>query len=132
MFYIGVITVIIIILLAVFPKVNVIGDSMYPTYKNGESVRAIRIAYFFPLVVGAVYVFRSPSGDIVIKRLDHLKWDDPTMCYFVGDNSSVSYDSRNYGYVYRYHIIGMVLFSRKKGEVKNEQRKGCLAYQSEQ
>ena len=97
MFYIGVITVIIIILLAVFPKVNVIGDSMYPTYKNGASVRAVRIAYFFPLVVWAVYVFRSPSGDIVIKLLDHLKWDDPTMCYFLGGNSSVSYDSRNYG-----------------------------------
>ena len=90
---------------AFFPTINIIGDSMYPTYKDGEKVKAFRVAFFMPLEVGKVYVYHAPDGNIVVKR---LIWVNKESCYFMGDNRRVSYDSRQYGTVKRSQIIARV------------------------
>lgn len=106
-----------VFLFAWFPKVQIIGDSMLPTYREGEEIRARRILRVDPLKVNDVYVFKEPvCGRPVIKRLSAVCQDEDgnTLCYFEGDNSSVSFDSRNYGWVSRKRIIAKALFSRDK------------------
>lgn len=55
---------------------------------------------------GDVVVFYTPSGDLAIKRCI-----DAAEGNFIaaGDNSSLSYDSRNYGPVPSDNIVGKVL-----------------------
>ena len=90
----------------VFPFIRVVGDSMFPTYIDGQLLPSMRVARFVPLYDGRVYVFRSPDGKTVIKR---LAYHDKRKCYFLGDNATVSYDSRAYGYVDRRNIVAVVL-----------------------
>ena len=90
----------------VFPFIRVVGDSMFPTYHDGQFLPSMRVARFVALHDGRVYVFRSPDGKTVIKR---LAYHDKRKCYFLGDNATVSYDSRAYGYVDRKNIVAVVL-----------------------
>ena len=90
----------------VFPFVRVIGDSMFPAYRDGQLLPSMRIPRFVPLHDGRVYVFRSPYGKTVIKR---LAYHDKRNCYFLGDNATVSHDSRAYGYVDRRDVIALIL-----------------------
>ena len=89
-----------------FPFIRVVGDSMFPTYHDGQLLPSMRVTRFVPLYDGRVYVFRSPYGKTVIKR---LAYHDKSKCYFLGDNATVSYDSRAYGYVDRKNIVAVVL-----------------------
>ena len=93
-------------LFCAFPLIEVVGDSMFPTYHDGQLLPSMRVARFVPLCDGRVYVFRSPDGKTVIKR---LAYHDKRKCYFLGDNATVSYDSRAYGYVDRRNIVAVVL-----------------------
>ena len=93
-------------LFCAFPLIRVVGDSMFPTYHDGQLLPSMRVARFVPLCDGRVYVFRSPNGKTVIKR---LAYHDKRKCYFLGDNATVSYDSRAYGYVDRKNIVAIVL-----------------------
>ena len=90
----------------VFPFIRVVGDSMFPTYHDGQFLPSMRVTRFVPLHDGRVYVFRSPYGETVIKR---LAYHDKRKCYFLGDNAIVSHDSRAYGYVDRKNIVAVVL-----------------------
>lgn len=107
--------IVLFILLVVFnvgyfykhPLIKVVGDSMYPTFKNGEYLHARRIKSNEDLVRNHVYVFTSPTGEIVIKR---LKFITQHGLYFIGDNTSCSYDSRSYGYVPRETVIAEVIY----------------------
>ena len=98
--------VILTALFYVFPFIRVVGDSMFPTYHDGQFLPSMRVTRFVPLHDGRVYVFRSPDGKTVIKR---LAYHDKRKCYFLGDNATVSYDSRAYGYVDRKNIVAVVL-----------------------
>ena len=90
----------------VFPFTRVVGDSMLPAYRDGQLLPSMRTTRFMPLHDGRVYVFRSPYGKTVIKR---LAYHDKRKCYFLGDNATVSHDSRAYGYVDRRNIIALIL-----------------------
>jgi len=57
--------------------------------------------------VGDVVVFYTPLGDMAVKRCIALSGDG--YFYAEGDNSLASYDSRSYGPVSVYNIIGKVL-----------------------
>jgi len=97
------------------------GDSMLPTYRNGDVV----LSESYLLRVrdprkGEIVVFRDRDGYIVIKRIARVpgEWDDispstPRILgsneYVVlGDNAEVSLDSRYYGTIVKDQMLGIV------------------------
>ena len=112
-----IIAVVAMILIYSFPIVYICGNSMYPTYKDGEKILSTRL--FFPdnLKVGDVVIFIPPSKthdevQFVIKRVQYIK--DNGKFFLVGDNLDGSYDSRDYGYVDKSHLISKAIKSRPK------------------
>lgn len=103
-----------------FPTLCIVGDSMYPTLKSGELYNSKRIFFkkSYKYKVGNIYVFFSKrsNGEKVtaIKRLTQI--DSNNLLWFEGDNSTVSYDSRAYGYVSPECVIAEVT-SRKRGDI---------------
>lgn len=100
------------VIIFLFPIVQVIGDSMYPTYKDGEYLHGYRL--FSKIKVGDVVVCKlNRKGEklSVIKRIAEIKGDE---VFILGDNSEVSYDSREYGYVPKKNIICRVKEQRTK------------------
>ena len=96
------------------------GHSMDPAIRPGTVLFVSRIFYGIRLpwsgsyIVqwrdvreGDVVVFYTPHGDIAVKRCMEIL-NDGTF-YARGDNSSQSYDSRNYGTIPKSSIIGRVL-----------------------
>lgn len=112
-----------------FPPIQVIGDSMYPTYSDGEIIFGRRVYLKSKLKVGQVIVYTSPLDDItVIKRIDSITEDfnGHPMFYCLGDNSQCSHDSRDYGYVLSRNLVCKVINPREKiysrgGENHDEQ-----------
>lgn len=106
-----------VIYLWIYPKIEVIGDSMYPTFVEGETVRGRRLFFKKNLKVGKVYIIRLyddiRGSYFAIKRLANIK---DGKYWFLGDNSEVSYDSRNYGYVDPKQVVAVVY--KKESEVK--------------
>ena len=96
------------------------GYSMTPAIRPGTILVVCRVAYGIRLPgsrtylvrwrtpsIGDIVVFYTPFGDIAVKRFAELLPDGTF--YALGDNASQSYDSRNYGPVPKYNIIGRVL-----------------------
>lgn len=114
---IGLVGLITVFLLFMFPRVEVDGDSMLPTFHSGELLRASRFIRTSKLKVGDIYVFAPPydSGARVIKRLTFI--DDSGYLFFEGDNKRVSYDSRQYGAVTKSRVIAHIV--SKKGALRD-------------
>lgn len=96
------ILIVLVVLWYVFPLIQVCGESMYPTFKDGDIILGCRLC---SIKKEAVYVFHPPAGEeYVIKRLTQIS---PTTnkLFFEGDNPDYSYDSRMYGYVSRDKIV---------------------------
>lgn len=103
-----------------FFVVTVIGDSMYPTLKDGQRFlcKRILIEKNFRKLKGRVCVYYPPQEReneddepyFVIKRLTRVS---PTSgkCYFEGDNKTPgkSYDSRAYGFVDPTNVLGYII-----------------------
>ena len=107
------VVVLILIILAiitkyyVFPNLDIVGNSMYPTLLDGEKNHSRRFFNTFDTPkIGRIYVYRDSTGKLVIKRLKMIKDD---LCYFVGDNPSMSYDSRYYGFINRKNIVALLM-----------------------
>lgn len=100
----------------IFPIISVSGNSMYPTYKDGEILIGTMIFNRNKLKIGDVVVYRSPSDDrLVIKRITDILLDyRHTYFFFEGDNKEDSYDSRNYGYVHIDNLVCKVINQRKQ------------------
>lgn len=100
----------------IFPIISVSGNSMYPTYKDGEILIGTMIFNRNKLKIGDVVVYRSPSDDrLVIKRITDILLDyKHTYFFFEGDNKEDSYDSRNYGYVHIDNLVCKVINQRKQ------------------
>lgn len=105
----------IVVHLYFYPLIKICGDSMYPTLKDGEFYIGLRESHLLPPIVGRIYVFEPPDekGKKVVKRLTHYD-SERQMCYFEGDNSENSYDSRHYGWVPANNI--KVMIYRKVGK----------------
>ena len=97
-------------LLFFFPLVQVCGYSMFPTFTDGQFLFSKRVLHKSKCKVGEVYVYIPPYASegekFVIKRLDHI--NDKGEYYFLGDNSSDSYDSRYYGYVKSHNVVAHI------------------------
>lgn len=103
----------------VFPLVNVCGNSMLPTYHDGEIVFSTRIFRKNKIKPGDVMVFRHPTvrDRLLIKRVDKVfknNHGEIQSIYFLGDNAPDSYDSRNFGYVLINDLVSKVIKPRKK------------------
>lgn len=109
------IAVVVMVFLYLFPVVKICGDSMHPTLKNGEYYLGRRVFRKSKCKVGRIYVFKPPYEEdrgerFVIKRLygiDYPKGGTPK-CYFLGDNTEESYDSRHYGFVSCKDIVAVI------------------------
>jgi nickel-type superoxide dismutase maturation protease len=88
-------------------KFKVVGHSMEPAIKNGESVLVSNIFYWFKNPkIGDIVTFRD-SGQILIKRITKIS----TGKYFLaGDNQKDSLDSRSLGLIDRKNILGKVIY----------------------
>lgn len=105
------------ILLYMFPLIKVCGDSMYPTYKDGDILLSRRITRNHRFKKGCIYVYEPPvvcEGTYVIKRLYRIDYGSDNLV-FVGDNYLNSYDSRSYGPVCRPKVRFKILFPREYG-----------------
>ena len=87
--------------------VVVIGDSMWPTLRDGDTFEAIPYSNQ-PIEIGDVVVFNDPThtSRICVKRVAHVK---PDGLFVEGDNPdpTASTDSHNYGLVSYDLLIGM-------------------------
>lgn len=103
------------------------GESMLPTYKEGQIVGVNKTAYWLTEPnVGDVVIARSLSSNkIVIKRLAGVPGTTITLrtgqeytlkeneYYLRGDNRAISLDSDTYGPITRDRILGMVIPQRE-------------------
>ena len=105
------------VLYHLFPIVTVCGDSMYPTFKDGEIILATRLFRKSKLKKGDVVIYHAPNDGhrVVIKRIDKINTHSGVM-YCLGDNSEVSYDSRMYGYVSLRKLVCKPIKQRVKAE----------------
>lgn len=129
--------ILVLLIIWLFPVVEVSGCSMYPTYNDGDIIIATRL--FFKFHKDRVYIYRPPyeSEDekYVIKRLNGmfsakrgtsilsqlstssiLRGKKKSVLYFLGDNPPQSYDSRHYGAVSSRRVKYKVLFTICKKE----------------
>ena len=87
--------------------VVVIGDSMWPTLRDGDTFQAVPYSNQ-AINIGDVVVFNDPThtSRICVKRVVHVK---PEGLFVEGDNPdpTASTDSHNYGLVSYDLLIGM-------------------------
>ncbi|MBR6135349.1 MAG: signal peptidase I [Clostridia bacterium] len=103
------------------------GESMLPTYQEGQFVGVNKTAFWLTEPeVGDVVIARSLSSNkIVIKRLAGVPGTTITLrtgqeytlkeneYYLRGDNRAISLDSDTYGPITRDRILGMVIPQRE-------------------
>jgi signal peptidase I len=96
------------------------GNSMFPAIKPGTILPVCKAFYGIRLPGSQIYllqwdgpkegdvvVFYTPLGELVVKRCGEIL--PGNAYYFIGDNISQSYDSRNYGPIPKSQIIGKVI-----------------------
>lgn len=114
LFIIIAIILILAILFYTFPLIQVCGESMYPTFNDGDIIIGCRL---FNISKQSIYVYHPPVGQkYVIKRLTQVSPTNNKL-FFEGDNSDHSYDSRMYGYISRDKVVAKYIFTiyKKKG-----------------
>lgn len=98
-----------------FPVITVCGDSMFPTYCDGEIVFGTRIFCRSKLKRGDVVLYHAPNDKkrIVIKRIEEVR-EGAGVMYCLGDNLDASHDSRFYGYVALSKVVCKPIKQRAK------------------
>jgi len=86
-------------------RFRIVGHSMQPQIKNGQTVLVSSIPYWFKIPrINDIVAFKV-AGKILIKRITNIKNDK----YFLeGDNQKDSLDSGEFGYLPRQAILGKV------------------------
>lgn len=102
--------------LYLFPVIQVTGDSMYPTYRDGEIIFGYRFFKKSKLKVGDVVLYTRPiERRVVIKRIANIMYshDGKMYLYCLGDNAECSHDSRNYGFISSKSLVCRVINQRR-------------------
>ena len=119
--------VVLCVLYYLFPLIQVCGDSMYPTYLDGQVIIGCRLFRRKKRKVGEVVIYRSPEENgrkIVIKRVAGVNVAFNQVTYYcLGDNSDHSYDSRYYGAISSENLVCRVLNQRRNCNVYNQERR---------
>ena len=115
------IVVVLFVLYYLFPPVQVCGDSMYPTYIDGEIIFGTKLYRKSKLKKGDVILYKSPKENrTVIKRIDHIiEVRGITQFYCLGDNVDHSYDSRYYGFISSKKLVCKVINQRRYNNETN-------------
>jgi nickel-type superoxide dismutase maturation protease len=89
-------------------KYHIIGASMFPTYKDGDSVLVNRFSYIFHSPKrGDIVAVKDPrDSKTLIKRIEKI---DGNKFFVIGDNKMHSTDSREFGMIGKQNIIGKVI-----------------------
>jgi nickel-type superoxide dismutase maturation protease len=89
-------------------RFKIIGHSMEPQIKNGESVLVSNIPYWFKTPkINDIVAFKDNDGKVLIKRIIKIQNGK----YFVeGDNKEDSLDSQKFGFISKDKIIGELIF----------------------
>ena len=117
------VAVIILLRLFVFDITQVSGESMNPSYYDGDILIVSKMAYAFgDPEVGDVIIAKEPSkGELVVKRIAGCPGDTITgplgkeyvlqdeEYYIRGDNTEHSRDSDDYGPILKDSILGKVI-----------------------
>ena len=97
-----------------FPLIQIVGDSMFPTYKDSEVLVGTRLYRKSKLKVGDVILYHSPTDKkVVVKRISKIHKNKTLEFYCLGDNSDHSYDSRYYGYISSKAIVCKLVEQRR-------------------
>ncbi len=86
---------------------RVVGNSMKPAYRRGQVVLIGHARQFRINDVVVAFVDRRE----VLKRITDIK---DGKVYLLGDNAETSTDSRTYGWVQDRHIVGKVVWPKKR------------------
>jgi signal peptidase I len=88
-------------------RFRIIGHSMEPQIKSGETVLVSGIPYWFKTPkINDIVAFKDKKK-VLIKRIVRITGDK----YFVaGDNKKDSLDSRDFGFISRKQISGKVFY----------------------
>ena len=90
-------------------KYTIVGTSMLPALKPGDTVLVNKLAYLFsPPKIGEIVILKDPRDKrIIIKRIEKIE----NGLYSVrGDNKKASTDSLEYGMLKKKNIIGKVIY----------------------
>lgn len=89
-------------------RFKIIGHSMQPKIKDGQSVLVSEIPYLFKKPqINDIVAFKENHGKVLVKRISEIKNGK----YFIrGDNKKDSLDSRKFGTITRDQIIGEIMF----------------------
>jgi nickel-type superoxide dismutase maturation protease len=88
-------------------KLKIVGHSMEPEIKNGTTVLATSLFYWFKNPkIGDIVAFRD-AGEILIKRITKVS---KGKYFLTGDNQKDSLDSREFGFISKQKIIGKVIY----------------------
>lgn len=93
---------------------------MEPFCKEGDFVLVNKMSYlFFRPKVGHIVVLRDPrdSFRLILKRITAIK---DSLLWVEGDNKGRSTDSRDFGWVEQWLILGKALIIGKPPRLKNE------------
>jgi nickel-type superoxide dismutase maturation protease len=89
--------------------IKITGDSLLPTYRQGDFVLISKIPFWLNSIkAGDVVVFRHPVFGLMIKRVKNVSTDQNS--YFVIGTHPDSIDSRQFGAISRHDLLGKVIW----------------------
>ena len=89
-------------------RFKIIGHSMEPQIKTGETVLVSSIPYWFKIPkINDIVALKDNTGNFLIKRIASIK---SGKYHVEGDNKQDSLDSRRFGSVFKKQIIGEVIY----------------------
>jgi nickel-type superoxide dismutase maturation protease len=89
--------------------IKVTGDSLYPTFRQGDFVLISKIPFRFKkLKEGDVIVFEQPIYGVMIKRISQV-FEGGKLFYVLGTDE-FSVDSRQFGSVRLEALLGKVIW----------------------
>ena len=85
---------------------KITGDSLYPSYKDGQRVLCTKITKKSSLYIYDTVIFEKEPYGLMIKKITFINIDK----YYVEGSSFDSIDSRNFGYLNKKDIKYKIIF----------------------